>query len=168
MKSSSSAVGEQVSFLNITVRNYQLWAACSCCCAIAVSCLCGYAMNQKEQVKIIFFFSSCYWYFTNLSSDTGRLCVAAGIITAAVLWTVPVTDYVCCGFFCKEFLILTSSKRFCEGTSVSAAVVCLYLLFSQVDALASAEPDTWNLAYVCNCWNLLLYANKLPQFPCEK
>lgn len=41
--------------------------------------------------------------------------MAAQIITVAVLWTVPVTDHVCCpngGCFCKEFLILTSSKRF--------------------------------------------------------
>lgn len=56
MKSNSSAVGVQVSFLN-SVRNYQLWAARSCCCTIAVSCLCGCAMSQKEQIKMkmIFF-----------------------------------------------------------------------------------------------------------------
>lgn len=54
IKSSSSAVGKQESFLNITVRK----TAHSCCCTFAVSCLCCCAMNQKEQVKIkIVFFS---------------------------------------------------------------------------------------------------------------
>lgn len=80
------------------------------------------------------FFSSSYWYFTSLSSDTGRMHVAACVTTAAVLWSAQ-TMYECCptgSFFCKEFLILTLSKRFCEGTSASAAVVCLYVLFSQV------------------------------------
>lgn len=52
-----------------SVKNYQLWAARSCCYTIAVSCLCGCAMNQKEQIKMKTFFSSSYWYFTNLSSD---------------------------------------------------------------------------------------------------
>lgn len=53
----------QVSFLN-SVRNYQLWAARFCCCTIAVSCLCGCAVNQKEQIKmkIIFFLLLLLFY----------------------------------------------------------------------------------------------------------
>lgn len=54
MKSSSSAVGEQV-FL-WWCRELPALAARSCSCTIAVSCLCGCAMNQKEQIKMKIFF----------------------------------------------------------------------------------------------------------------
>lgn len=89
------------------------------CCVMFVW-LC-HEPEKQIKMKIVFFL--LLLIFHQPEQWHWRLHVAAWTVTAAVLWAVPVTDHV--WVFCKELLILTSSKRFCEGTPVSAAVMCL-------------------------------------------